>query len=67
MATSLSNLVDNLSNRITENGKCDNCKSYLEYIKIRKSGRLIFEYFDCKRKYQKAIHGELLKNLKRNF
>ena len=42
MSTSLSTLVDNLSNKIIENGKCVNCKSYLECIKIRNSSRLIF-------------------------
>ena len=35
MSTSLSSLVDNLSNRIIENGKCDSCGSNLEYTTIR--------------------------------
>ena len=52
MSTSLSTLVDNLSNEIIENGKYASCKSYLEFIKIRNSGRLILECFDCKRRYQ---------------
>ena len=55
MSTSLSTLVDNLSNKIIENGKCVNCKSYLEFTKMINSGRLIFECFDCKRRYQKDI------------
>ena len=38
MSTSLLTLVDNLSNKIIENGKCVNCKFYLEFIKIRNSG-----------------------------
>ena len=67
MSTSLSTLVDNLSNKIIENGKCVNCKSYLEFIKIRNSGRLIFECFDCKRRYQKYIDDEKLKKLKKTF
>ena len=67
MSTSLSNLVDNLSNRIIENGKCNDCDSYLDCIKIRDSGRLIFECFDCKRRYTKKINDESLKYLKRNF
>ena len=46
MSTSLSTLVDNLSNKIIENGKCVDCKSYLEFIKIRDCSRLIFECFD---------------------
>ena len=55
MSTSLSTLVDNLSNKIIENVKCVDCNSCLEFIKIRNSGRLIFECFDCKRRYQKTL------------
>ena len=61
ISTSLSNLVGNLSNKIIENGKCVNCKSYLEVMKIRNSNKLIFECFDCKRRYQKDIDDETLK------
>ena len=60
MSTSLSTLVDNSSNKIIENGKCVTCKSYLEFIKIRNSDRLIFECFDSKRRYQKDIDDETL-------
>ena len=67
MSTSLSTLVDNLSSKIIKNGKCINCKSYLEFIKVRDSGRLIFECFDCKRRYQKDTDDETLKKLKKNF
>ena len=67
ISTSLSTSVDNLSNKITENGKCVDCKSCLEFIKIRNSGRLIFECFDCKTRHQKDIDDEALKKLKRNF
>ena len=55
MSTSLSKLTDNLSNRIIENVKCKNCDCCLDYIKIRKSGVLIFECFNCKIIYQKNI------------
>ena len=61
MSTSLSTLVDSLSSKRIENGKCASCKSCLEFIKIRNSGRLIFECFDCKRRYQKDINDETLK------
>ena len=67
MSTSLSTLVYNLSNKIIENGKYVNCKSYLEFIKIRNNGRLIFECIDCKKRYQKDIGDETLKRLKKNF
>ena len=58
MSTSLSSLVDNLSEGIHNNGKYDNCSSCLEYISTRKNGKLLFECFNCKRRY--------LKNLLRN-
>ena len=67
MSTSLSTLVDNLSNKIIENGKCASCKSYLEFIKIRKGGTLIFECFDYKRRFQEDIDDETLKKFKKIF
>ena len=67
MSTSLSTLVDNLSNKINENGKFKNCDCCLDNIKIRKSGELIFECFNCKRRYLKRIDDMQLKKLKRNF
>ena len=36
MSTSLSSLVDNLSEGIHDNGKCTKCNSSLEYISISK-------------------------------
>ena len=65
MSTSLSALVDNLSNKIIENGKCKNCDCCLDYIKIRESGELIFECFNCKRRYLKKIDDLELKRLKK--
>ena len=63
MSAYLSTLVDNLSNKIIENGKYADCKSYLEFIKIRNSGRLSFQCFDCKRRYQKNIDDKTLKKI----
>ena len=65
MSTSLSNLVDKLSNKIIENGKCKNCDCCLDYIKIRKSGELVFERFICKRRYLMKIDDAELKKLKK--
>ena len=65
MSTSLSTLVDNFSNKVIENGKCVDCKSCLEFIKIRNGGRSIFECFDCKRRYPKYIDDETLKKKKK--
>ena len=60
MSTSLLSLVDNLSNKIIENGKCVNCKSYLGFIKIRNTRRLTLECFGCKRRSQKDMDDETL-------
>ena len=67
MSTSLSTLVDNLSNKIIENGKCKNCDCCLDYIKITKCGELIFECFNCKRRYLKKIEDLELKQLKKTL
>ena len=67
MSTSLSNLVDNLSNKVIHDAKCGSCGSNLEYIAVRKSGRLIFECFDRKRGYSKKLREKLEKKLKIKF
>ena len=59
MATSLSKLVDNLTEGI-HNDKCIKCKSNLFYMKVRDK-KLIFRYFDCKKNYRKEINKELIK------
>ena len=64
MSTSLSSLVDNLSDRIHDNRKYTKCNSSLEYISISKKGRLLFEYFDCKKRYTRKFDKKLTKSLK---
>ena len=59
MSTSLSKLVDNLSEGIHIN-MCINCKSCLDYIKI-KDEKLIFRCFSCKNNYEKDFNKELIK------
>ena len=54
MATSLSKLVDNL----TEGIHNDKCKSNLCYMKVMDK-KLIFSCFDCKKNYRKEINKEL--------
>ena len=51
MSTSLSKLVDNLSEGI-HNNKCLNCESCLDYIKT-KNEKLILKCFNCKQYYEK--------------
>ena len=68
MASSLSKLVDNLSEGI-HNNKCSDCGSNLDYIKItagpssleRKNEKLILECYNCKQRYKKIFNKELIK------
>ena len=59
MSTSLSKLVDNLSEGV-HNNKCLNCKSCLDYIKT-KNKKLILKCFNCKTYYEKDFNIELIK------
>ena len=58
MSSSLSKLVDNLSEGI-HNDKCADCKCSL-YIKT-KNEKLILECYNCKRRYRKKCNKELIK------
>ena len=46
MSSTLSNLVDNLSDTL-HSDKCTDCKSYLDYMSIR-DDQLIFRCFNAK-------------------
>ena len=59
MSSSLSKLVDNLSERI-HNNKCADCKSNLDYVKT-KNEKLILECYNCKQRYRKKFNKELIK------
>ena len=59
MSSSLSKLVDNLSEGI-HNNKCADCKSSLDYIKT-KNEKLILECYNCKQRYKKKFNKELIK------
>ena len=59
MSTSLSNLVDNLSDR-HHSDKCTDCKSYLDYMSD-KDDQLIFRCFECKKNYKKDFDKDLIK------
>ena len=58
MSSSLSKLVDNLSEGI-HNNKCVDYKSYLDYIKT-KNEKLILKCFNCEQYYKKKINKELI-------
>ena len=53
MSTSLSKLIDNLSEGL-HNDKCKDCKSYLDYM-TTKDEQLIFRCFSCKKNYEKKL------------
>ena len=53
MASSLSKLVDNLSEGI-HNNKCSDCGSNLDCNKI-KNEKLILECYNCKQRYKKNL------------
>ena len=59
MASSLSKLVNNLSEGI-HNNKCSDCGSNLDYIKM-KNEKLILECYNCKQRYKKNFNKELIK------
>ena len=54
MSSSLSNLVDNLSEGI-HSDKCTDCKSYLDYM-TAKDEQLIFRCFECEENYEKDFN-----------
>ena len=59
MASSLSKLVDNLSEGL-DNNKCSDCGSNLDYIEI-KNEKLFLECYNCKQRYKKKLNKELIK------
>ena len=59
MSTSLSNLVNNLSEGV-HSDKCTDCKSFLDYM-TPKHEQLIFRCFECKKSYEKDFTQELIK------
>ena len=65
MSSSLSNLVDNLSEGL-HSDKCTDCKSCLDYM-ITKDDQLIFRCFECKKNYKKDFNKELIKRFANIF
>ena len=58
MSSSLSNLVDNLSEEL-HNNRCTDCKSCLDYMSVDE--QLIFRCFECKKNFKKNFNNELIK------
>ena len=65
MSTSLSSLVDNLSEKF-HSDKCKDCKSELDNMSFE-DNQLIFQCFECKRKYMKDFNKELIKRFRNTY
>ena len=65
MSSSLSKLVDNLSEGI-HNNKCVNCNSCLDYMKI-KNEKLLLKCFNCNTYYKKKFNKDLIKTFKNTY
>ena len=57
-SSSLSNLVDNLSEGL-HNDKCTDCESRLDYMSI-KDNQLIFRCVNCNKNYNKDFNKEII-------
>ena len=65
MATSLSKLVDNLTDNI-HNDKCDKCKSNLFFVNAMNE-TLLFKCIDCEKEYEKELNKELLERFSNTY
>ena len=66
MSSSLSKLVDNLSEGI-HNNKCSDCKSNLNYVRITKNKKLLLKCFNCNIYYKKKINNDLIKKFENTY
>ena len=65
MATSLSKLVDNLTDNI-HNDKCIKCKSNLCFVRVMNE-TLLFKCIDCEKEYEKEINKELIERFANTY
>ena len=65
ISSSLSKLVDNLSEGI-HNNKCVDCNSCLDYIKI-KNEKLLLKCFNCNAYYKKKFNKDLIKKFRNTY
>ena len=66
MSSSLSKLVDNLSEGI-HNNKCLDCNSCLDYVQITKNEKLLLKCFNCDSYYEKKFNKDLIKKFKNTY
>ena len=65
MATSLSKLVDNLTDNI-HNDKCIKCKSNLCFVRAMNE-TLLFKCIDCDKDYEKELNNELIRRFANTY
>ena len=65
MATSLSKLVDNLTDNI-HNDKCIKCKSNLCFVRAINE-KLIFKCIDCEKEYEKELNKKLVERFANTY
>ena len=65
MATSLSKLVDNLTENV-HNDRCDKCKSNLCFVNAMNE-TLLFKFIDCEKEYEKEFNKELLERFSNTY
>ena len=65
MNTSISKLVDNLSEK-PHSDKCKDCKSKLDYMSF-KDNQSIFQCLECKRNYNKDCSKQLIKRFANTY
>ena len=66
MSSSLSKLVDNLSEGI-HNNKCLDCNSCLDCVRITKHEKLLLKCFICNIYYKKKFNKDLIKKFKNTY
>ena len=66
MSSSLSKLVENLSEGI-HNNKCLDCAPCLDYVRITKNEKLILECYNCKQRYKKTFNKDLTKKSENTY
>ena len=66
MSSSLSKLVDNLSEGI-HNNKCSDCKSNLDYVRFTKNKKLLLKCFNCNIYYKKKFNNDFIKKFKNAY
>ena len=65
MATSLSNLIDNLT-KVMHNIKCEDCDCFLENESVKKKS-IKYKCLSCNKDYSNKINEELRKRFKNTF